>query len=719
MSVSIAEFWKLLVDSRLLPVQQCQQLNTSFQSVKGADTQGNAKTLAQWLISLNHITHYQATILLGGRTGPFFYGDYKIYDRIAAGRLEGCFRAVHCPTGHPVLIQFINSTDTQNPELWSAAVSHALAHCETRHPNLNQCHEPVDLVTYRFLVMEDLQGQSADELLRSTGPIHAAEACRFIRLTAMGLARLHQNNQIHGDVRPWNMWVEPTGNVKLLRDPFDRPAPLNFAQPSNQLLLRSDYLAPEFTQPGKQPDVLTDIYALGCSFYQLLTGRPPFPGGDAPQKLGRHAAEPIQPLEPFGVPQQVAQMVTYMMAKNPGVRYQQIDTVVEQLNTYVAPENLQPRPQTLPPTLHSFEHWIKQKQQSLSHQPKPQAAVPGPTATQGPSPTAQVPPQSSATPIVTPQPPADAVTGGAAAAGILAAAAASAASSEAPAGINIAVDPPSPSSAGSPPADAQTLKEIREKKRAKLLAIWLAATAGVLILALILFKTFSSNPNEVAQAPDETNVSRNGDSQDDPGTNNEIDDKGVLNDGTGSQAASTDNGTRDVVDNNGATTTTSRPGTNVGIVGRPSNSGTNVVTEIVDDSSGKLLWASPTKGNAIRLNYVPPDSRLTIIARLSDLKRSPQGPLVLEALGPMFHQSLGQWQRDAGVVVDDVEQLIFSLHEAGDSFPKPSYVVHLTKPMAKDKLLSRWGNPSPEQVGSATIYKGRQFCFYAADGAGN
>ena len=55
----------------------------------------------------NVLSKYQTTILLAGRPGPFYYGDYKVYDRVEQGRLAGQFRAVHAPTGHPVLLQFL------------------------------------------------------------------------------------------------------------------------------------------------------------------------------------------------------------------------------------------------------------------------------------------------------------------------------------------------------------------------------------------------------------------------------------------------------------------------------------------------------------------------------------------------------------------------------------------------------------------------------------
>src|SRR5687767_14452479 len=82
MTVSIQDFWKLIIDSRLLSPEQCHLLGTEFAGVNGAVAQANAKSLAQFLISRNALSNYQSDVLLAGHAGPFFYGDYKVYDRI-------------------------------------------------------------------------------------------------------------------------------------------------------------------------------------------------------------------------------------------------------------------------------------------------------------------------------------------------------------------------------------------------------------------------------------------------------------------------------------------------------------------------------------------------------------------------------------------------------------------------------------------------------------
>ncbi|MCA9143797.1 MAG: serine/threonine protein kinase [Planctomycetales bacterium] len=373
MSLSIPDFWKLVLESKLLTREQCQHLATSYGSSQGATADVNA--LAKWLVGQNVLSRYQASILLAGRAGPFAFGDYKIYDRVESGRLAGWFRAVHAGTNHPVMLKFLAGDAAQNANLWAYITGSIAA---TAHPNLVRYYEAVDLKSYKYLVTEDLRGQTLAECIQTSKALPADEASRVSQLVANALAHLHQQGRPHGDVRPANMWLEATGNVKLIYEP-DVPAMApNLAQPDESVLAKSDYLAPEFMQAGKTPDYLTDVYAVGCSLYELIAAKPPFAGGAIPEKMQRHATEAIQPLEAVGAPTPVGQAVAYMMAKNPAVRYQQATAVVEQLGQFVGAAKANYKPTAAPATAQNYEAWLQQKRSAPAAQPA--AAQPRPAA---------------------------------------------------------------------------------------------------------------------------------------------------------------------------------------------------------------------------------------------------------------------------------------------------------------------------------------------------
>ena len=221
------------------------------------------------------------------------------------------------------------------------------------------------LTSFKFLVLEGLQGQSLDQVLAASGGrVAPQEACRIVRQAALGLGQLHQGGHVRGDIRPSALWMEPGGNIKLPHNPTVHPAPMDLRSldPSNRLLALADFLAPELLQTEKAPDALTDIYALGCTLYMLLAGQPPFPAGSVTQKMSRHATEPISPLDTtFGVPQPIAQIVSYMMAKNAAVRYQSAVDVANALGPYVDRSVVTPLPALAVPTLPAYESAIMAK----------------------------------------------------------------------------------------------------------------------------------------------------------------------------------------------------------------------------------------------------------------------------------------------------------------------------------------------------------------------
>ena len=147
-----------------------------------------------------------------------------------------------------------------------------------------------------------------------------------MRQVALGAAALHARGIVHGDICPQNVWIDQAGNGRLLQLPLSRSPHLPPTSPIEQTLTdeerarAADYAAPELGFADQTPDVLCDIYAIGCATYQLLAGHAPFAGesadGGVAEKLKRHATEAIQPLEPFGVPAELAKVVAFAMAKD-------------------------------------------------------------------------------------------------------------------------------------------------------------------------------------------------------------------------------------------------------------------------------------------------------------------------------------------------------------------------------------------------------------------
>ena len=107
------KFWKLTIDSRLLALEECQQLHADFSQTTRSPPDDVA-ALAKWLISQGVLSRYQARVLLAGRAGPFWLGDYKIIDRYGDGQIKGLYQALCQSTAQQVLLLVVPSAAGQD-----------------------------------------------------------------------------------------------------------------------------------------------------------------------------------------------------------------------------------------------------------------------------------------------------------------------------------------------------------------------------------------------------------------------------------------------------------------------------------------------------------------------------------------------------------------------------------------------------------------------------
>jgi urea transport system substrate-binding protein len=198
------------------------------------------------------------------------------------------------------------------------------------HPNLVAAYDAGAVAGLPYFVMEFVDGAALDGLVRRRGPLPVADACEVVRQAALGLQHIHEHGLVHRDVKPSNLMVTPSGQVKVLdlglarlvNDP-DRAEQITSP---GQFLGTLDYMAPEQCDDSHAVDIRADIYSLGCTLYHLLAGSPPFgaPGFSSPyRKIKAHAEASAPPIHHWraDVPKRLAAVVARMMAKDRDGRF--------------------------------------------------------------------------------------------------------------------------------------------------------------------------------------------------------------------------------------------------------------------------------------------------------------------------------------------------------------------------------------------------------------
>lgn len=202
---------------------------------------------------------------------------------------------------------------------------------DLNHPNL----VPVSDFGYHhgiaYIAQEQVDGRRLSKHLARSGPLDFRKFAQIILTTLEGLAALHRVGIVHGDVQPENIWLSfCRGHLqKAVLGGYGLPdlaAESSIAAPSDTIEFeRAAAIAPERIR-GDDADERLDLYALGCTAYEMLTGQPPFDRDrNGREALERHLHEDPQSLETrspadHGVPPEIVRWIHDMMAKDPSER---------------------------------------------------------------------------------------------------------------------------------------------------------------------------------------------------------------------------------------------------------------------------------------------------------------------------------------------------------------------------------------------------------------
>jgi serine/threonine-protein kinase len=185
--------------------------------------------------------------------------------------------------------------------------------------------------------MEDLAGQSLAELLHDRGALSAEQAVDVTGQVAGALAAAHRAGIVHRDIKPANVMLDEHGHVKVLDFGIARLAAGASLTQTATVVGSAPYLAPELCR-GTPADARSDIYALGCVLYALLTGQPPFtgelPAAIVHQQLSAVPRPPVE-LNPT-IPVALSALTLAMLAKDPDERPQDAQGLVAALPATLA-----------------------------------------------------------------------------------------------------------------------------------------------------------------------------------------------------------------------------------------------------------------------------------------------------------------------------------------------------------------------------------------------
>jgi WD40 repeat protein/serine/threonine protein kinase len=303
---------------------------------------GDPKELAYEVVRRGWLTQYQIKQVWNGRGDGLILGQYLLLEPLGEGGMGKVFKAKHRSLGRIVALKVIRQDRLTNPAAIQRFQREIRAVSQLSHPNVVLAYDADQIGDRQIFAMEYAEGNDLARTLKERGPLPVGQACDYARQTALGLQHAHERGLVHRDIKPSNLMVSG-GVVKILdmglsrlrEGPEGGTIDATLTQ-DGHVVGTPDYLPPEQARDAHGVDVRADIYSLGCTLYQLLTGSVPFPGGSPMEKVFKHQLEEPTPIEKLrtDLPKGLPAVVRKMMAKVPEQRYQTPEEVALALGPF-------------------------------------------------------------------------------------------------------------------------------------------------------------------------------------------------------------------------------------------------------------------------------------------------------------------------------------------------------------------------------------------------
>ena len=248
---------------------------------------------------------------------------YELLTCLGGGVITAVFAARAYETDTPCAVKILRPEWQDQPVAIKLLQREARAGLSVRHPHLVRILDTYVMTPPYFLVMEFLAGESLRRRIRRDYTLNLPNALWVARQMAEALQAVHRKGFIHGDVKPENIRLVDVGKAILLDLGFThRPGENAPFLEKGYVLGTVNYLAPELC--GKEPtdDARADIYSLGVTLFEMLTGQLPFPLGDALETMHRHRTEEPRLLTDHlpDAPSGLTELIDRMLSREPGDR---------------------------------------------------------------------------------------------------------------------------------------------------------------------------------------------------------------------------------------------------------------------------------------------------------------------------------------------------------------------------------------------------------------
>jgi len=320
-----------------------QEVVAAREALTGQSDVPPIKALAQTLVQQMAITPNQVRRVLATLKEESATADasidipgFEILSRIGRGSQAVVFKARQVSMDRIVALKVLDKKVAQTADFKERFVKEARSAAALSHNNIVQAYDVGEHKGLNYFVQEYVEGTTVADVLRERGQAFSEdEGLDIIIQIAEALAHAHSRGFIHRDVKPKNIMLTPGGVAKLAdmglaRQVTDAESALAEA---GKAFGTPYYIAPEQIRGDPNIDFRADIYSLGATLYQMVTGRVPFDAQSPQQVMQKHLSAPLTPPDHINTSLSagISETIEVMMSKRPRDRYQRTDDLLMDL----------------------------------------------------------------------------------------------------------------------------------------------------------------------------------------------------------------------------------------------------------------------------------------------------------------------------------------------------------------------------------------------------
>ncbi len=264
---------------------------------------------------------------------------YEIVAHLGDGGMGSVYKALDRELERVIALKTIRPDLASNAGVLRRFKQETLLARKVTHPNVIRIHDLGVAGALRFLTMEFFEGEDLCAYLQRRGSLPVNEAVVIIRQVCEGLQAAHHEGVIHRDLKPQNMLIDAAGQVRILDFGLARGFDVSGITHTGLAVGTPDYMAPEQAR-GEEASARSDIYAVGLTFYELLTGQLPFKGESAMARLVQRTFQP--PPRPKAIkeeiPQHLDNIVMRCLEIHPEGRYESVKALLADLQNWEEPQ---------------------------------------------------------------------------------------------------------------------------------------------------------------------------------------------------------------------------------------------------------------------------------------------------------------------------------------------------------------------------------------------